>query len=316
MKSLRKIPTKSVKGRVIELSIPEKAKKSNFQKTKEQLNQGSWCQENKGLFQVFLGTSYFAAIISLSSAFFWVVDMGNTFLDSTWGAYLLGGLSLALLEVFDRLSSMKVWKGWFFYRRINVGWLLAAIVIFGGSLFLSADGEQAAKDSAKASPKTIATNTLLEEKKAEKAALQLEYNTVKASPSSYKDPKTMLVMWWPTQKQQQARTVAINDLTKQITAIQLDIKGENHLLTASHINKVEKIGNVLLFVVLIFALLYQFCIGWLAYYSRKEYNEGELKVQLKALHLQGVQITPTLAMEVLTEIEKPLKKTLKINLDF
>ncbi len=314
MEILRK---KQPTAQIIELEVePTKNKKSSYEKTKEEINQGSWCEENKELKAIFYYTSYFAAVISLSSAFFWVVDMGNTFLASTWGAYLLGGLSLALLEVFDRLSSLKVWKGWFFYRRINKGWLLAAIAIFGGSLFLSLDGEQAAKDSAKASPKTIATNTLLEEKKAEKAALKLDHQTVKASASSYKDPKTMLVMWWPTQKEQQARTLAIKDLTKEITSIEKEVKGENHLLAASHIAKVEKIGNVLLFVVLVFALLYQFCIGWLAYYKRQEYNEEELKVQLTALHFEGVKITPTLATEVLAEIKKPLKRKMKIKLNF
>lgn len=316
MEKVRQIPATQQKGRIITLEIPTKAKKSGYRKTKEELNTGSWCEENKTLKDIFYSTSYFAAFVSLSSAFFWVVDGVNTFTDMVWASYGIGAIALTLLELFDRISSMKVWKGWFFYRKIAWGWVVPAIGIFVGSLYLSIDGEQAAKEKAKASPEVIATNTLLEEKKAEKMALKIEYDKVKASPSSYKDPKTMLVMWWPTQGEQKTRTKRIESLSKEISQIEAEIKGENYLLTESHLIKVEKLGNVFLLLVIIFALLYQFCIAWLAYYKRKEYNEGELKEHLYALHLQGVEITPTLALNILEEIEKPLKKKLKIDLNF
>ena len=314
MEILRK---KQPTAQIIELEVePTKKKKSNYEKTKEEINQGSWCEENKELKTIFYSTSYFAAAISLSSAFFWVVSAIGTFFIGAWIPKLFGGGSLGLLEYFDRLSSKRFWKDWFFYRTINVFCLGVAILIFVGSLYLSIDGEQAAKESAKASPKTIATNALLEAKQFEKDSLITFYNTVKASPSSYKYPKTMTTMWWPTQKAQKSRNDAILDLGKEIKAIQQELKGENHLLTQSHIIKVEKIGNVFLVLVFIFAVYYQFCIGWLAYYERQEYNEEELKVQLTALHFEGVKITPTLATEVLAEIKKPLKRKMKIKLNF
>jgi hypothetical protein len=304
-------------AKFIELEVePTTKKKSNYEKTKEEINKGSWCEENKELKAIFYYTSYFAAAISLSSAFFWVVSAIGAFFTGAIIPKIFGGGSLGLLEYFDRLSSKRFWKDWFFYRTIHKFCLAIALVIFVGSLFLSIDGEQAAKESAKASPKTIATNTLLEEKKAEKDSLQIVYNKIKTSPSSYKYPKTMTTMWWPTQKAQKSRNDAILALGEDIRSIQQEIKGENHLLTTTHINKVEKIGNVFLVLVFIFAVYYQFCIGWLAYYERQEYNEEELKAQLTALHYEGVKITPTLATEVLDEIKKPLKRKMKIKLNF
>lgn len=314
MEILRK---KQPTAQIIELEVePTKKKKSNYEKTKEEINQGSWCEENKELKAIFYYTSYFAAAISLSSAFFWVVSAIGTFFTGAWIPKLFGGGSLGLLEYFDRLSSKRFWKDWFFYRTINVFCLAIAILIFGGSLYLSIDGEQAAKESAKASPKTIATNTLLEEKKAEKVNLLSEWQTIKDDPKSYKVTRNKKEMWWPTQKAQELRQKQIATLSEDIAAIQKELKGENHLLTQSHIIKVEKIGNVFLVLVFIFAVYYQFCIGWLAYYERQEYNEEELKVQLTVLHFQGVKITPSLATEVLTEIKKPLKRKMKIKLNF
>ena len=78
----------------------------------------------------------------------------------------------------------------------------------------------------------------------------------------------------------------------------------------------EKIVKVFLWVVVISALFYQFCIAYLVYYKRQDYNEEELKVQLLALHRRGVKITPALAAEVLKKIEQPLKKQRTIEVNF
>lgn len=293
------------------IDIDRSNKKDAYQRTKDQLQVGSWCEENKQLSHIFLATSYFAALISLSSAFFWVFDSVNIVIDNAAASYVIGALALVLLEVFDRISSKKVWHSWFFFREINYGWIIPAIGIFAGSLFLSVDGEQAAKETAKASPQTIATNALLEEKKAEKAELQAKYDAVEKDPKSYKTPK---LMWWPTQQQQKARQSKILTLSDEIAVIQEEIKGENHLLAESHIIKVEKIGNVFLGIVILFALLYQFCIAYLSYYDRKQYNEGQLREQLSLLHQQGTTITPALATRLLKEIEQPLKRKFRIEL--
>jgi len=315
MEHLRKMqPIQPTKETII-VDLTKK-KTTAYEKTVKELETGSWCEENKPLKQIFFYTSYFAAIISLSSAFFWVVDTVNTFTNMVWAAYLIGGIALGLLEIFDRLSSKKVWHGWFFYREINSIWLMVALSIFAGSLWLSIDGEQAAKEKAKASPQTIATNTLLEEKKAEKENLLTEWKTIKEDPKSYKVTRNKKEMWWPTQKAQQLRQKQIATLSENITTIQKELKGENHLLTQSHILKVEKLGNVFLLLVVIFAALYQVSIMFLVLFSRKEYNEETLKIRLLEMRQNGITLTPTLATETLKEIEKPLTRKMRIDLNF
>jgi len=314
-KSMEILRKKQPIAQIIELDLTNK-KQTTYQKTVKELSTGSWCEENKPLRQIFYYTSYFAAIISLSSAFFWVVDTVNTFTNMVWAAYGIGGIALGLLEVFDRLSSKKVWHGWFFYREINGVWLMVALAIFAGSLWLSIDGEQAAKEKAKASPQTIATNTLLEEKKAEKVNLLSEWKTIKEDSQSYKVTRNKKEMWWPTQKAQQLRQEQIATLSEEITDIQNELKGENHLLTQSHIIKVEKLGNVFLLLVVIFAAVYQISIMFLVLFSRKEYNEETLKRRLVEMRQNGITLTPALATETLIAIEKPLKRKMRIDLNF